>query len=105
MENMRGEASSQHLKTCMFSQGGMKNKTHRKITKRILPEIDPKIVEEINRMMDKPEPWMPTISPKLGRIPWLSYRGHRTKGHDLLTVMCIGLVMGGLEGAAAGGFT
>lgn len=44
----------------------MKNKTHKNITRDILPGIDPKIVDHVNKMIDRPEPWMPTFSPKLG---------------------------------------
>jgi len=79
----------------------LKNKTHRNITRRILPGIDPRIIEEVNRMMDTPEPWMPSYSPELGGMPGLDYRGHRRKGHDLLTALIAGLRAGGLEGAVA----
>jgi hypothetical protein len=79
----------------------MKSKTYKNITRRILRGIDPRIIEEVNRLMDNPEPWMPTYSPELGGMPGLDYRGHRRKGHDLLTAMIIGLRAGGLEGAAA----
>lgn len=51
-------------------------------------------------MIDRPEPWMPTYSPKLGGMPGASHRGHRRKGHDLLTASIIGLLEGGLEGLA-----
>lgn len=43
---------------------------------------------------------MPTYSPKLGGMPGASHRGHRRKGHDLLTASIIGLLEGGLEGLA-----
>lgn len=79
----------------------MKNKTHRNITRRVLPGIDPKIIEKVNRMMDNPESWMPTYSPELGGMPGLDYRGHRRKGHDLLTALIIGLLAGGPKGAAS----
>ena len=78
----------------------MKNKTHKNITRGILPRIDPKIVDQVNKMIDRPEPWMPTFSPKLGGVPGLSYRGHRRKGHDLPTAAIIGLLAGGPKGVA-----
>lgn len=79
----------------------MKNKTHRNITRRILRGIDPKIIEEVNRIMDYPEPWMPSYSPELGGMPGLDYRGHRRKGHDLLTAVIAGFLAGGPQGVAA----
>ena len=79
----------------------MKNKTHNNITRRILPGLDPKIIEQINRMIDNPEPGMPTFSPELGGMPGLDYRGHRIKGHDLVSVTILGLILGGPKGLAA----
>lgn len=76
----------------------MKSKTHRKITERILPDVDPKIVERINKATDKPEPWMPPFSPELGSMPGASHRGHRRKGHDLVTASIIGFLEGGPKG-------
>ena len=79
----------------------MKNKTHKNITRGILPGIDPKIIEQVNRMMDSPEQWMPIFSPELGAMPGLDYRGHRRKGHDLLTAATIGVLAGGPKGLLA----
>lgn len=79
----------------------MKNRTHKNITRDIFPGIDPKIVDQVNNMMDSPEPWMPTFSPELGGMPGLSYRGHRRKGHDLPTAAIIGLRAGGPQGLLA----
>lgn len=79
----------------------MNRKTHNRIAKIILPDVDTRIIDRINKRMDRPETWAPVVSPALGKVPGLSYRGHRRQGHDVMTAARIGLQEGGLEGLIA----
>ena len=79
----------------------MKRKTHRRAVKILFPDLDPKIIDRIDKMIDTPKLWMPAYSPELGTVPGLSHRGHRRYGHDLATATKIGLDEGGVEGVAA----
>jgi len=76
----------------------MRRKTHERIIKELYPDINPKLVELINSIIDTPKSWMPPYSPVLGQVPGLSHRGHRKYGHDLLTAVFIALVTGGPKG-------
>jgi len=79
----------------------MQGKTHNKITRIIMPDLDPKKIERIDSIIDSAEPWMPKVAPEFGKVPGLSYRGHRNRGHDLLTASKIGFREGGPRGLAA----
>jgi hypothetical protein len=79
----------------------MRSKTHKKIRETIFPNLDPKVLDRIDRRIDKSEPWMPEISPPFGKVPGLSYRGHRKRGHDIITAGAVGLQEAGLIGGVA----
>jgi hypothetical protein len=79
----------------------MKKKTHKRMTRILFPDLDPRMIECVNKKMDTPQPWMPAYSPKLGRVPGLAHSGHRKYGHDLFTAGIIGISEGRSEGLAA----
>jgi hypothetical protein len=80
----------------------MKKKTHRRIAKALLPNIDHSKIDTVNGLIDNPPPGTPT-SPKLGRVPGLDYKGHRRKGHDVFSAAVAGYLGGKSDGVAVSG--
>lgn len=78
----------------------MKRKTHRRVTKALLPKLPTKKIDRINSRLDKPEPTTPD-SPEFAKLPGLDYRGHRKKSHDPLMAGLTGFQEAGLDGVAA----
>jgi hypothetical protein len=76
----------------------MKRKTHNRIVKTLFPWIAYVITDAVNRTIDTPKPWMPNADPRLGKFPGLVYKGHRKKGHDLVTAAVLGFLKGRLDG-------
>lgn len=73
--------------------------THERMTRMLFPELNRGMIGKVNRAIDTPQPWMP--QPQFGRVPGLSYKGHRKQGHDLLTAGMIGFMEGRLAGVKA----
>jgi hypothetical protein len=78
----------------------MKRKSHKKITKKLFPNVDPEVIDRINKLLDGPsngyEP-----NPKFGRIPGLNYRGHRRWRHNAIGAIIAGYESDGIDGAIA----
>lgn len=76
----------------------MKSKTHKRATRTMFPGIDPLVIDAVNSILDDPPAWL-SFLPSIGRLPGLSYRGHRARGgHDILTGSIAGLMTGGFPG-------
>lgn len=92
--NLREAYSEKSFSRALLSRCEMNRKTHNRIAKIILPDVDTRIIDRINKRMDRPETWAPVVSPALGKVPRLSYRGHRRQGHDVITAARIGFEEG-----------
>jgi hypothetical protein len=84
----------------MLSAVGMRSKTHERITRAMFPSVDPLVIDAVNSILDDPPPWLSDL-PQMGRLPLLSYAGHRARGgHDILTALIGSLLTGGYHGLA-----
>jgi hypothetical protein len=82
------------------SVGGVRHKLHKKIAKKLFPNVDPKIIDRINKLLDNP-PLGPEPNPKIGRVPGLRYTPHRGFRHNLIGAIIAGYEIGGIDGAIA----
>lgn len=77
---------------------GMRKKSPKKITRKILPWVEPKTIDNTDSAVDKPGAAVPVSDPRLPVVPGAENKGHRRKGHDIVTAAILGGKSGGADG-------
>ncbi len=81
----------------------MKRQTHNRISKQLLPWLDPKVIDKVNKAIDKPDPVAKLLSAITGQTakdnPLLNLgikkTGHRSANHDLVSAIVKGYEVAG----------
>jgi hypothetical protein len=84
------------------------NETHDRLSRMMMPGVNPKVIYRVNRAMDNPGPWsiylhrhMKSGTAHTFDIPGLRKYGHREPNHNWMSAMMTGYMYGGKEGMYA----
>jgi hypothetical protein len=82
------------------------NETHDRLSRIMMPGVDPKVIYRVNRAMDNPDPWSIYLNRYMKNlgvahafdVPGLRKYGHREPNHNWMSAMMTGYMYGGKEG-------
>src|SRR5215218_633312 len=85
------------------------NETHDRLSRIMMPGVDPKVIYRVNRAMDNPDPWSINLHRHMQKsghahafdIPGLRKYGHREPNHNWMSAMMTGYMYRGKEGMYA----